>query len=397
MKSKLIYILTILLQLFAPAVCLAQTGGGWVSDEVKSLQQVLEDLYNDMIPLCSGLIGVGRAIAGFAAIFYIGYRVWRHIANAEPIDFFPLLRPFAIGLCIILFPHVLDVFNGALKPLVAGTGKLVDDSNKTIKELLDKKEEEMQNSEQWKALVGQSQTGDYDLWRKYALHEEGEEGWIDAISNSIQFTLDKMAFNFKNDIRYIISVVLELIYAAAALTINTLRTFNMIILAVLGPIILGISVFDGMHHTINVYMARYINVYLWLPVANILSAVLGKIQENLLKMDLEQIAHGGQSFFNSYDLGYIIFMIIGIIAYTTVPSIADQIIMAGGGGALQGKVTQMGSTVVGGAVTVATGGTGAAAMMSKGMSSDSFGNNNAMMNSGVSSMGNDYFKDRLSG
>ncbi|WP_346319408.1 conjugative transposon protein TraJ [Chitinophaga sp. YIM B06452] len=378
-----------------PVVCLAQSGGG-VAGEIRSLQGVLDKLYTEMLPLCSNLIGVGRAIAGFAATFYIANRVWRHIANAEPVDFYPLLRPFAVGLAIILFPSVLAVMNGVLQPTVSGTGKLADNSNKTIEELFKKKEEEMKKSDQWKALVGESETGNRELWLKYAHPEVTEEGWIDAIGHSVEFVMDKMAYNFKNDVRYIISVVLELVYAAAALCINTLRTFNLIILAILGPLVLGISVFDGFHHTLNVYLARYINVYLWLPIANILSSVLGKIQQNMLEMDMEQIIRGGQSFFNSYDLGYMIFMLIGIIAYTTVPSIADQIVMAGGGGALQHKVTQMS---MGTATTVASAGTGGA-MGAAGLSSmarDSFGNDSRMMNSGMSGMGSDYFKDKLSG
>ena len=75
-----------------PKINFAQGGG--IASEVKSLHQVLEQLYSDMLPLCSKLIGVGRGIAGFAATWYIASRVWRHIANAEPIDFYPLFRPF---------------------------------------------------------------------------------------------------------------------------------------------------------------------------------------------------------------------------------------------------------------------------------------------------------------
>ena len=78
---------------------------GQVRDSgVDNLHQLLENIYDQMMPLCSELIGVGRSIAGFAATWYIAYRVWRHIANAEPIDFYPLFRPFVIGFCILIFP-----------------------------------------------------------------------------------------------------------------------------------------------------------------------------------------------------------------------------------------------------------------------------------------------------
>src|SRR5690606_30187210 len=78
------------------------SGAQHFTGEIQSLQSVLDQLYADMLPLCNQLIGIGRGLAGFAALWYIGSRVWRSIANAEPIDFYPLLRPFALGLAILL-------------------------------------------------------------------------------------------------------------------------------------------------------------------------------------------------------------------------------------------------------------------------------------------------------
>lgn len=75
-----------------------------IADDMNGLHSVLEQLYDEMMPLCSNLIGVGQGLAGFAAMWYIASRVWRHIASAEPIDFYPLFRPFVIGFCIMIFP-----------------------------------------------------------------------------------------------------------------------------------------------------------------------------------------------------------------------------------------------------------------------------------------------------
>ena len=53
------------------------------------------------------MAGVAKGIAGLGALFYVAYRVWQSLARAEPIDVFPMLRPFAIGLCIMFFPTVV--------------------------------------------------------------------------------------------------------------------------------------------------------------------------------------------------------------------------------------------------------------------------------------------------
>src|SRR5712671_5241527 len=103
-----------------PNILMAQTGGGFAG-EIKSLHSVLEKLYDDMMPLCSRLIGVGRGIAGFAATWYIASRVWGHISRAEPMDFYPLFRPFVLGFAILIFPSVIAMINGVMKPTVTAT------------------------------------------------------------------------------------------------------------------------------------------------------------------------------------------------------------------------------------------------------------------------------------
>jgi Bacteroides conjugative transposon TraJ protein len=374
----------VVLILLLPACVFAQDTAG----EIRSLQQVLNDLYAEMLPLCDSLIGIGRALAGFASVFYIGNRVWRSIAAAEAIDFYPLFRPFAIGLAIMLFPGVIKTFNNVLEPTVTGTSRLVQSSNKAVAELLKKKEEEIKKTKKWEALVGPSGEGNRDVWmRYYNRNEVGNEGIFGKIGNDVEFALAKMAYNFQNSIKKVIATILQILYEAAALCINTLRIFKLIILAIIGPLVLGLSVFDGFHHTLQVYIARYINVFLWLPICNILGALLGKIQENMIKIDLSQIAETGDTFFSSYDLGYIIFMIIGIICFTTVPSIADEVVFVGGGIGMQQKVT---NTFSHGRSSVFYGTTATAG----GMAGDIYNDMRSAMAGGMArSSAGDYFSD----
>ena len=74
--------------------------------EFDNLHQILRSLYEQMMPLCEDMAGVAKGIAGLGALFYVAYRVWQSLARAEPIDVFPMLRPFAIGLCIMFFPDL---------------------------------------------------------------------------------------------------------------------------------------------------------------------------------------------------------------------------------------------------------------------------------------------------
>lgn len=357
------------------------------AQRIRSLNEVLETLYNDMMPLCSRLIGVGRGIAGFAATWYIASRVWGHIARAEAVDFYPLFRPFVLGFAVLIFPSVLAMINGVMKPTVTATAEMVTDSDKAVAELLHMKEEAIKTTAYWQMYVGPSGSGDRDKWYKYNYGDKSE-GFFKSIGNDIKFAFAKFSYNFRNSIKQWMSEVLKVLFEAAALCINTIRTFYLIVLGILGPLVFGIAVFDGFQHTLTVWIARYLNIFLWLPVANIFGGIMGKIQENMLKEDLHQIATNGDTFFSSTDTAYLIFMIIGIIGYFTVPSVANYIIHAGGGNALLQKVTTIMSTSSRG--TMAS---------SVSMSKDALGGAynkvvNSMADSGSSG---GYFKDKISG
>jgi conjugative transposon TraJ protein len=125
-----------------------------VADNIHGLQGTLDNIYNEMLPMCSQLIGVARGIAGFAALWYIAARVYRQIASAEPIDFYPLLRPFALGMAILMFPVVISVINGIMQPVVPATGSMVKNSDQAITKLLQQKEEALKNTAEWQMYTG---------------------------------------------------------------------------------------------------------------------------------------------------------------------------------------------------------------------------------------------------
>lgn len=314
-----------------------------LADEMNSLHGVLDQLYAEMIPLSARLTGVGQGIAGFAAIFYISSRIWRHIAAAEAVDFYPLFRPFVLGFAVMIFPSVLAMINGVMRPTVTATAQMMSGSNDAIARLLKEKEKRIKQSDAWQMYVGSSGEGNRDKWYKYT-HDDADptdEGMVEGLGNDVRFAMAKAAYGFRNSVKEWMSEILRLLYEAAALCINTLRTFNLVVLGILGPLVFGIAVFDGFQHTLTAWLARYLNIFLWLPVANIFGSIIGKIQEKMLGLDISQIEQNGDTFFSSTDAAYLVFLLIGIVGYFTVPSVAGYIVNAGGGGAMMQKVTSL--------------------------------------------------------
>lgn len=80
----------------------------------------------------------------------------------------------------------------------------------------------------------------------------------------------------------------------------------------------------------------------------------------MLALDIEQVGEYGDTFFSRTDAAYLVFMIIGIVGYFTVPSVANYIVHAGGS-ALTQKATSVFSAGTTAAASTSAAGAGMAA------------------------------------
>ena len=298
------------------------------SIEFDNLHQILRSLYVEMMPLCSNMAGVAKGIAGLGALFYVASRVWQSLARAEPIDVYLLLRPFAIGLCIMFFPTiVLGTISGVLSPIVRGTNQMLQSQTFDMvgyQKQKDKLEYDAALKNPATAYLVSNEEFDKQL---------EELGWSATdLATMTGMYVEKGIYSMKKTIRDSFRELLEMLFQAASLVIDTIRTFFLIVLAVLGPIAFAISVWDGFQSTMTQWITRYVSVYLWLPVSDLFSTILAKIQVLMLQNDISELQNNPNYSIDSSNGVYIVFMIIGIIGYFTIPTVAGWIIQAGGMG-----------------------------------------------------------------
>ncbi len=127
----------------------------------------------------------------------------------------------------------------------------------------------------------------------------------------------------------------------------------------------------------------------------------------MIQLDINQIQTNGDTYFSSTDTGYLIFLIIGIIGYFTVPSISNYIVHAGSGNALTHKVTNLSMAAGGAAVAsgVAAGGAGLARAAegvknlwnAPGNIRDGYNEGSRASAGNSSGQQSNYMKDKLSG
>ncbi len=297
-----------------------------------NLHQLLANLYQEMLPLCSDMIGVAKGLAGLGALFYVSYRVWQALARAEPIDVFPLLRPFAIGLCILFFPTlVLGTINTVMSPIVKGAHTVMESQIADVQALQQQKD---QLNYEARLREGKAWLVDDEVY-----DQKMKDLGIMDMPEIIGMWSERLWYDIKAWFREIVRDFFELLFNAAALSIDTIRTFFLIVLSILGPIAFAFSIYDGFQATLTQWLARYISVYLWLPVADLFSAVLSKIQSLMLQQDIALLQDPNYVPDGSNGV-YIVFLIIGIIGYFTIPTVAGWIIHSGGMGAYGSAVNK---------------------------------------------------------
>ena len=273
------------------------------------------------------------------------------LAMAEPIDMLQLIRPFLIVLCLMFFPSVvLGTINSVMSPIVQGTASMLEGQTLDMQKYREEKDrleyEQMMNDPSTAYLVDDAE-----------FDRQIDELGVTEIGTAAGMYIERGMYKVKKAIQNFFRELLEMLFQAASLTIDTIRTFFLIVMAILGPIAFAISVWDGFQNTLVQWICRYIQTYLWLPVADLFSTILAKIQVLMLQNDISELANNPNVDLDGSNTAYTVFMIIGIIGYFTIPTVAGWIIQAGGMGSYNRSVNntamQAGSAAgsVGGAVT----------------------------------------------
>lgn len=318
---------------------------------------------------------IGRAIGAIGALLYIAYRVWGHMARAEAIDVFPLLRPFALGLVIINF----GVFTGFLDSMVDiisnQTQNIVEGSTDAL-EVKYKEYNKVLGDELFKRDLSFFGFNPDEVYNQDNRNQEGD--FLDTIKYAVVGLLEKinrLGADVGTFFESLIHKCVGWCMQFGTVAIDTVSTFFLIVLTLLGPIVFGIACFDGFGHIISNWVSRYISISLWVPISHILHYLMNQIEMNLVQADIASY-QAVQTVASSWI--FIVFYIMGIIAYFTVPTIAGWVVDAGSGaGALLSKTTglaMMPVNVAVGAAGAALGGA-AGAMITNRIGKVSSGNN----------------------
>ena len=280
-------------------------------------QKSLDGLYIEMLSLTKDFIGLGQAIGCIGALLFISSKVWGHLARAEPIDFFPLLRPFAIGLCILLFVPLCSTLRGVTLAVSHGTDGLRVEQVKMLIDLSNKKDA---------ATLAAQKKGTGDFTPDPALDT--------VIKLATPGGAEELAINYVADttgkfFREVLKDFLQVASMVARLALHLISTLLLTLLSVASPLVFGIAILPGFGGGIIKWFGNFITLSLWVPVANLFAMALGKVPIIMLNNDILSL-NAGQST-DAADTGLLLFLALSTVAYIAVPKATDALISAVGG------------------------------------------------------------------
>lgn len=296
-----------------------------------------ENLFNGCLEKLSGLTELCFFLCGMFALVYLGNLLMKTWVKGSPIDFSVLIRPFIIGIVIMNFSLVYNLVDGILSPINAYTENLALDR----KELMKEKEKLVDVRAEFRE-------------KEAALEQEGTTFWsnifkVSSVTTFFEHLLDNCINLFLESLEYFASII----FGAIKLTLRVVSYAFRIILIVLGPFAFAMSVLPAFKGNWVSWVGKYINVCLFIPIANIMDVIINKLNVLLISTHIDYYKEAitaltdstssVDSALMSITISYIIFLIAFIVLYLMIPNIASYVVSAGTMEGLMGGITIAGS------------------------------------------------------
>lgn len=265
------------------------------------------------------LVDMARAIGGIAAFFFIAKRIYEQLIADNPVFLLPLLRPFALVLVITFWGPFINLLMVPTRGLTHLSEAIYANKKHLVVEKLEEKQAAILAVDM--PLFHENEEKEAALWDKGI-------NLLLTTYNIISGRALQHQINF-----YIMDALrqlLESLFEVLVYLIAFLRTIFCVLLVIFGPLVFALSIFDGFQENYLGWIARFIHVNLYLPVALI---ILSLVQEVLIYVLDQEITLMRSMLFYQPSLFFVSSLVVpvcGIIGMAMVPKIASWIVQATG-------------------------------------------------------------------
>lgn len=294
--------------------------------------------------------------------------------NGQSVNLWNFFRPFVVGFCILSFPLIISILDG----LSTGTSRVISMATADFKEESKKLKKDIRESEKayyddyMSSVPGYKDSNSTDTGKTeqglglvvsiagagteatdiVETNPQQVEGALAAlwgkVDNALQKANDAIGGFFTDTARAlntfsarVISRIIYSIAAAASPIIKALAAVYLIILSLVGPVVFAIGIAPSLTSSISSWLARYIQISLWLPLSDLITYITRAMEVIVLKAHQGHIS-GGIAYYP--DDAMTLISIISIVAIFKVPTIAGWIISSAGAGSMSASINKAAST-----------------------------------------------------
>jgi conjugative transposon TraJ protein len=279
-------------------------------------EKTFQDIFNKLSVNIADIGSIVAGIIGIGALFYFAGKTWGALARNEPIDIYPLLKPLVIVfLCLNFYSVVITPMHYILAPLRTYTTYLASDVKSknalAMEKIREKAKEQRKKDEEVRKALREAKK----------MMRVGTSAVADAFDYVWDEVVPEVGKVVLQVLLEVLSIARDIIYFA----INCLRLFFLIILGMIGPIAFTLSLFPSFEGSLSNWFAKYISIYLWAPVCNIVSIILSQIE----LLMTESLIFSSPDNNWSISVVLIVFYVIGFGCYLSIPTIATWAVQGG--------------------------------------------------------------------
>ncbi|WP_159517955.1 hypothetical protein [Sunxiuqinia indica] len=265
------------------------------------------------------LVNMARAIGGIAAFLYISKRIYEQLIADNPISLLPLLRPFALVLVISFWGPFVHLLMVPTKGLTKLSEAVYADKKHIVAQRLEEKQDAIFYADL--PAFQENEEKEATLWDK----------GINMLLTSYNIISGRalqhqINFYFMDGVRQL----MESLFEAIVYLIAFLRTVFCVLLVIFGPLVFAVSIFDGFQDNYLGWIARFINVNLYLPIALVILSLVQEILIYVLEAEIASIKSSLVYMPSMYYVSNLVVPLCGIVGLIMIPKIASWIISASG-------------------------------------------------------------------
>lgn len=280
---------------------------GFIEGYDKNLQAIGEQLEGST----SIFINTGINIVSLGMLLMVARKVYRVWGMNEPLDIYSMLRPIGFGLLLKFYLVFMGAVDSTLQVVNETVIGYVNGGKSTMITALVELDEANAKSMDEK-------TEGKDLG-KTPIEESPSNGFWDTVAGTGEWIGAKLLSAIQYAIRWLAFILLIFGYVF----LSTIRLLYLLILKLIGPIAIAFSAFEIFSDSWKGWLSNYINVSLWLPIANTFMFILLKLSNSMVdKTQMDEI---------QINMALIILYITGVFGFFKVPDLANLIISGGVG------------------------------------------------------------------